>query len=62
MFRCFLESAQEAGELELVAFLGEVLSIYDQHGINGHVLWKKAKSGHRNYHVSLGRWHNFNLA
>ncbi|WP_104690571.1 HNH endonuclease [Helicobacter heilmannii] len=41
MFLRLLESAREAGELELVAFLEEVLSVYEKHGMNGHVVWKK---------------------
>lgn len=47
MFLRLLESAQEAQELELVAFLEEILSVYEKHGINGHVVWKKPGFGHR---------------
>ncbi|WP_104707935.1 HNH endonuclease [Helicobacter ailurogastricus] len=48
MFLRLLESAQEAGELELVAFLEEILSVYEKHGINGHVAWKKPDQGTEN--------------
>ncbi|BCD51925.1 HNH endonuclease [Helicobacter suis] len=41
MFIRMLESARKAGELELVAFLEEVLSVYEKHGINGHIVWRK---------------------
>ncbi|MFC3848144.1 HNH endonuclease [Helicobacter baculiformis] len=41
MFRRMLESAQKAQEAELVAFLEEILSVYEKHGINGHIVWKK---------------------
>ncbi len=41
MFIRMLESAQEAGEMDLVAFLEEVLGVYEKHNINGHIVWKK---------------------
>lgn len=41
MFIQMLESAKDSGESELVAFLEEVLSIYEKHNINGHIVWKK---------------------
>ncbi|EAH7597868.1 HNH endonuclease [Campylobacter upsaliensis] len=41
MFIGMLESAKSSGESELVAFLEEVLSIYEKHNINGHIVWKK---------------------
>ncbi|WP_268877480.1 hypothetical protein [Helicobacter labacensis] len=36
-----LESAREEGDEKLIAFLEEVLEVYEKHGINGHVVWKK---------------------
>lgn len=42
MFIQMLESAKDSGESELVAFLEEVLSIYEKHNINGHIVWKKS--------------------
>ena len=41
MFIGMLESAKDSGESELVAFLEELLSIYEKHNINGHIAWKK---------------------
>ena len=42
MFIQMLESAKDSGESELVAFLEEVLSIYEKHNINRHIVWKKS--------------------
>ncbi|TQR30634.1 HNH endonuclease [Campylobacter sp. MIT 99-7217] len=41
MFIRMLESAKENKENELVAFLEELLSIYEKYNINGHIVWKK---------------------
>jgi len=41
MFIAMLESAKEANENDLVAFLEEVLGVYEKHNINGHIVWKK---------------------
>ncbi|SMC15723.1 hypothetical protein SAMN02745125_00006 [Campylobacter helveticus] len=41
MFLQMLETAKTSGETELVAFFEEVLSIYEKHNINGHIVWKK---------------------
>ncbi|WP_104639429.1 HNH endonuclease [Helicobacter bizzozeronii] len=38
MFIRMLESAQKAGEMELAAFLEEVLGVYEKHNINGHIV------------------------
>ncbi|WP_104637225.1 HNH endonuclease [Helicobacter felis] len=40
MFMRLLESARKNKEHDLVAFLEEVLSVYEKHGINGHIEWK----------------------
>ncbi|WP_104758934.1 HNH endonuclease [Helicobacter bizzozeronii] len=42
MFIRMLESAQKAGEVELIAFLEEVLGVYEKHNISGHIVWKKS--------------------
>ena len=41
MFIRMLESAKKANENELVAFLEDVLKVYEKHHINGHIIWKK---------------------
>ncbi|WP_104710548.1 HNH endonuclease [Helicobacter felis] len=41
MFMRLLESARKNKEHDLVAFLEEVLSVYEKHGINGHIEWKR---------------------
>ncbi|WP_233705821.1 HNH endonuclease [Helicobacter felis] len=41
MFMRLLESARKNKEYDLVAFLEEVLSVYEKHGINGHIEWKR---------------------
>lgn len=41
MFIRMLETAKEADDKELVAFLNEVLEVYEKHNINGHIVWKK---------------------
>lgn len=41
MFIAMLESAKDSGETELVAFLEDVLKVYEKHNINGHIVWKK---------------------
>lgn len=41
MFIRMLEIAQNADDKELIAFLNEVLEVYEKHGINGHIVWKK---------------------
>ncbi|WP_104682802.1 HNH endonuclease [Helicobacter felis] len=40
MFMRLLESARKNKEHNLVVFLEEVLSVYEKHGINGHIEWK----------------------
>ncbi|WP_283249679.1 hypothetical protein [Helicobacter turcicus] len=41
MFLRMLESAKNTNEKELIAFLEEVLEVYEKHNINGHIVWKK---------------------
>ena len=41
MFIRMLESAKEANDRGLVAFLEDVLEVYEKHHINGHIVWKK---------------------
>ena len=41
MFIRMLDAAREAGETELIAFLEEVLEVYEKHNINSHIVWKK---------------------
>ncbi len=41
MFIRMLETARDAGDTELAAFLTEVLEVYEKHNINGHIVWKK---------------------
>lgn len=41
MFIQMLETAKDSGETELVAFLEDVLKVYEKHNINGHIVWKK---------------------
>ncbi len=41
MFIRMLESAKEQKQKELIAFLEEILSVYEKHNINGHIVWKK---------------------
>lgn len=41
MFIRMLESAKDSNENELIAFLQEVLEVYEKHNINGHIVWKK---------------------
>ncbi|MGX2982447.1 HNH endonuclease [Helicobacter sp. 23-1045] len=41
MFIRMLETAKEADDKELIAFLNEVLEVYEKHNINGHIVWKK---------------------
>ena len=41
MFIRMLETAKENDDRELVAFLKEVLEVYEKHNINGHIVWKK---------------------
>ena len=40
MFMRMLDVARASGDEELVAFIVEVLRIYDAHGINSHVVWR----------------------
>lgn len=41
MFIQMLETAEENDDKGLVAFLKEVLEVYEKHNINGHIVWKK---------------------
>lgn len=41
MFIQMLETAKENDDKELIAFLKEVLEVYEKHNINGHIVWKK---------------------
>ena len=41
MFLQMLETAKENDDKELIAFLCEVLEVYEKHNINGHIVWKK---------------------
>lgn len=41
MFLQMLETAKENDDKELIAFLREVLKVYEKHNINGHIVWKK---------------------
>ena len=41
MFIRMLDPARETGDAELVAFLEEVLEVYEKHNINSHIVWKK---------------------
>ena len=41
MFIRMLETARDTGDTGLVAFLTEVLEVYEKHNINGHIVWKK---------------------
>lgn len=41
MFIRMLETAKEADDKRLIAFLNEVLEVYEKHNINGHIVWKK---------------------
>ena len=41
MFIRMLETAKENDDKELIAFLKEVLEVYEKHNINGHIVWKK---------------------
>lgn len=41
MFLQMLETAKENDDKELIAFLREVLEVYEKHNINGHIVWKK---------------------
>lgn len=41
MFIQMLETAKENDDKGLVAFLKEVLEVYEKHNINGHIVWKK---------------------
>lgn len=41
MFIRMLETAKEADDKELIAFLREVLEVYEKHNINGNIVWKK---------------------
>lgn len=41
MFIQMLETAKENDDKGLVAFLREVLEVYEKHNINGHIVWKK---------------------
>ena len=40
MFINLLRRAKTVDDEELVAFCKEILKLYDQHGINGHIKWK----------------------
>lgn len=41
MFIRILETAKEADDKGLIAFLNEVLEVYEKHNINGHIMWEK---------------------
>ena len=41
MFIRMLDTAKENDDKELIAFLNEVLEVYEKHNINGHIVWKK---------------------
>ncbi len=41
MFIRMLETVKEADDKGLIAFLNEVLEVYEKHNINGHIVWKK---------------------
>lgn len=41
MFIRMLETVKENDDKELIAFLKEVLEVYEKHNINGHIVWKK---------------------
>ena len=41
MFIRMLETARNADDAGIIAFLTEVLEVYEKHNINGHIVWKK---------------------
>lgn len=41
MFIRMLETAKQKGETELISFLEDILSVYEKHNINGHIVWNK---------------------
>jgi hypothetical protein len=41
MFIRLYELAKKENHEKLIKFTAEVLEIYDKHGINGHIIWKK---------------------
>ncbi len=43
MFIRMLESAKESNENELIAFLEDILKVYEKHNINGHIIWRKGE-------------------
>jgi 5-methylcytosine-specific restriction endonuclease McrA len=43
MFITLYNAAQKEGDKALMEFCEEILSVFDKHGINGHIEWKKAK-------------------
>ena len=40
MFIRLLDAARESGDMELCAFIRDVLLTYEQHGINSHIHWR----------------------
>lgn len=43
MFIAMLEAVKNSDDTALIAFLREVLEVYEKHNINGHIVWKKDK-------------------
>jgi len=41
MFIKFYDLAKSRNSKELISFFSEILSIYEKHGVNGHITWKK---------------------
>lgn len=41
MFIRMLDTARQENETEMINFLEDVLSVYEKHNINGHIVWKK---------------------
>lgn len=41
MFIAMLEAVKNSDDTALIAFLREVLEVYEKHNINGHIVWKK---------------------
>ena len=35
------ENTKASNEKELIAFLEDVLKVYEKHNINGHIVWRK---------------------
>ena len=41
MFLRMLETAKNLNDTELIAFINDILEVYEKHNINGHIVWKK---------------------